>query len=177
MGNKKELECRSNFISSLPNISAEVNSHTKLFTHLCVLILFYLLACVKGNGKLLFVIKSVNSGRAHLEKHYYYQSKLLGRKRSTSTLVRWFTYIQIALQFNLIWFLLIGTLPCHAITLVCLHEFLHYFPSLGTHIHARYFLTLFLRKSAFLEESHFMNGPWPYYQYAPKNNHSTKPLS
>lgn len=87
MGNKKELQCKINFITPLPNV-AEVNSHTKLFTHLCVLILFYLLGCVKGNGKLLSVIRSVNSGRAHWEKHYFYQSKLLERKRSPSSSVR-----------------------------------------------------------------------------------------
>lgn len=58
MGNKKELECRS-ILLALSQTSAEVNSHTKLFTRLCVLILLYLLARVKGNGKLLSVIKSV----------------------------------------------------------------------------------------------------------------------
>lgn len=77
---EKELERRSNYISPLANTSAEVNSYTKLFTHLCVLILFCLLACVKGNGKLLSVMRSVSSGRAHGEKHYFYQSELLGRK-------------------------------------------------------------------------------------------------
>lgn len=124
-----------------------------------MLILFYLLACVKGNGKLLSIIKSVNSGRAHLEKTYFYQSTLLGRKRSPSTLVKWFTYVQAPLHFNLIWFFIIRTLPCHSVKLVCLHEFLNYFPSLNTYIFLHIHLSLFPLKSLFfLKRSHFMNG-------------------
>lgn len=144
-----------------------------------MLILSYFLACVKGNGKLLSVIKSVDSGRAHLEKHYFYQSTLMGRKRSTSTLVKWFMYVQVSLQFNLIWFLLVGTLPCHAIKLVCLHEFLSLFcfSSLNTHISIHINFWLFPLKSMLsLQRSHFMNGPCLCYPYSPKNNHSTRPL-
>lgn len=134
-----------------------------------MLILFYLLACVKGNGKLLSVIKSVNSGKAHLEKAYFYKAHYWkGKKHKTISQRTHKGEHLSAVEPNLI--LLIKTLPYCAIKLVCLQEFLDHFPPLNTCTQTKKSTVLSLKKFALLVKKPFYEWTICLYYQQPKNN-------
>lgn len=134
MGNKRQADYSNNSIKlSLEHTSRGKFKHGNHSPISGVLTLFYLLACVKGNGKWLSVIESVNRGRAHLEKVYSYQSPLLGRKAAQP--ISQMTHRRVSVSAAQPHLILLPQNPAlPALTLVCLHEFLSYFPSPTMHI-------------------------------------------
>lgn len=94
---------------------------------------------------------------------------MTGKESSTRPSVKGLTWVSIsAVETNLI--LLIKTLPCCAIKLVCLQEFLNHFPPLNTCTHTKESTALSLKKFAFLVKK-------PLYEWTicldyqqPKNN-------
>lgn len=126
-----------------------VNSNTKVVNHPwhANLILF---ACLcQRKWKVALCNQISQQWQRHIWKKHTSTKHITGKESSTRPSVKGLTWVSSsAVETNLI--LLIKTLPCCAIKLVCLQEFLDHLPPLNTCTHTKESTALSLKKFAFL---------------------------